>query len=456
MLSKSIIDELCSIVGAQRCMIADEIGADFCHDELPNLSGTPDAVCSVDSTEAVSAIMALCNQNHVPVTVRGAGTGKAGGSVPVKDGVVLSLKDMNRIISVDTVTKTMVAQPGVLLGNIKAEAAKNNLYYPVDPGEKTATIGGNASTNAAGPCALKYGSTKDYILDAVIVLSDGSVTRLSDRPEYASVLGSEGTLSVITELSLKLIDKPACDVTLLLPFADTESCINAAITIKDSNEYAPAILEYLDTDLIEFSGNVTGNSVFPINLDGGKVAATLMLTLEAETDDQLDELLEAIAELSEELECLDVLVVDSPSLKREVFDAYDAFHTSMEVGARSSSEINIDVPATKMCELIEFAKEAGNEKGIKVMPHAHVGSGGLHIHVVSELAKDALYSVMNEFSDAVLKKCAEFGGCIVGEYGVGVSKRSLFKTLCPEEYAKASVIKAVLDPNGILNPEKLL
>lgn len=451
----SVISALSQLLGENRALTGGAIGADYAHDELPGGAAfTPDMVCVAQSTEDVSAVLRICNEADVPVTVRGAGTGKAGGSVPIKGGVVLSVKEMDKVLGIDEAAKTITVQSGVLLQDVKSEAAKHGLYYPPDPGEKTATIGGNASTGAGGPCAVKYGSTRDYIADAVIVLADGSIAKLSDKPEYAEVIGSEGTLGIITELTLRLLDKPAADVTLLLPFMDAEGCIAAADKIKAAG-FEPAVLEYLDTDIVEFSGKVTGNPVFPVEMDGERVGATLMVTIEGENDDDLDEKMEAVAELSEELECLDILVVDTVSLKRDVWDAHDAFHTSMET-VKSEGELNVDIPAEHMAELVCFAKTQGEEKGLSVMTYGHAGSGGLHIHAVSDAAKDEFAPAMAELAEAVYKKCAELGGSIVGEYGVGYAKREAFGELAPERRAEMAAAKAALDPKGILNPGKVV
>ena len=445
----SYTNVLAELLGENRCLTGAAVGADYCHDELPRGAAfTPDAVCIAESTEEVAAVLRICHEAGVPVTVRGAGTGKAGGSVPVKGGVVLSVKEMNGILALDADAKTITVQPGVLLQDVKAEAAKNGLYYPPDPGEKTATIGGNASTNAGGPCAVKYGTTKDYIVDATVVLADGSVASLAGNE---AVIGSEGTLGVITELTLKLIEKPAADVILLLPFMDAETCIGAVAKMQTA-KFNAAVYEYLDTDIVEFSGKVTGNPVFPVEMDGERVGATLMVTLEGENDDELDEMMESVAELMEELECLDILVVDTPTLKRDTWDAHDAFHTSMET-AKSEGEVNIDVPAEKMAELVDFAKTLGAEKGLTVLSYGHVGSGGLHIHAVSEMAKDEFAPVNAEYEAAVYAKCAELGGSIVGEYGVGCAKTGY---LDAEAKAKFTAMKSALDPKGILNPGKVV
>lgn len=444
-----MLEAIKEIVGESRFFTADAIGADYCHDECPDVAGTPDAVAEVTSTEQAAAVVKLCAEAGVPVTVRGAGTGQAGGSVPVSGGVVLSLKAMDQILEFDEAARTLRVQPGVLLQDVKAEAEKHGLYYPPDPGEKTATIGGNAATDASGPYAVKYGSTRDYVAALTVVRADGSTETLSGA-DLESVIGSEGTLAVITELTLRLIDKPKADAILLFPFMDTETCLNAANTLL-AKDYAPAVVEYMDTDIVEFSGNVTGNPVFPVEMDGERVGATLMLTLEGEDDDSVMEKMEEIAELAEEIECLDILVGDTPTMKREFWAAHDAFHTSMESGAKNAIEYNITVPAEKIAEMVEYAKAEGEAKGLKVMAYAHVGSGGMHIHAVSDGAKAEFAAKVIELAALIYGKCSELGGSIRGEYGIGCAKKQY---LGAEALDKFSALKAKYDPKGILNPGK--
>ena len=442
------IDKLKLASGEGCVLTGDEIGADYCHDEYPGGSFAPDAVVEAESTESVAAILKLCAESGIGVTVRGAGTGQAGGSVPVKGGVVLSLKGMNKILEFNEAERTLTVQAGVLLQDVKAEAEKRGLYYPPDPGEKTATIGGNAATDAGGPCAVKYGSTRDYIVDGVVVLADGSVKKLNDVDE---LIGSEGTLGIITELTLRLIDKPKADAILLLPFMDTESCIKAAQTILGT-DCAPAVVEYMDTDMVEFSGEVTGNPVFPVEMDGERVAATLMAVLEGDDDDLVMEQMETIAELAEELECLDILVGDTITMKRDMWAAHDAFHTSMESGAKNSFEYNVTVPAEKMAEMVEWVKAAAEAKGMKTLAYAHVGTGGMHLHLAYDGEKDEFKTILADFTPTVYAKCVELGGDIRGEYGIGYAKLAYLGAEALEKFAAA---KAELDPKGILNPGKV-
>jgi len=427
----------------------DMIGADFCHDEYPGGNYVPEAVVEATSTEEVAAVLKACNENGVYVTVRGAGTGQVGGSVPVKGGIVLSVKGMKEVLGyADGVLKV---QPGVLLQDVKAAAEANGMYYPPDPGEQTATIGGNAATNAGGPCAVKYGKTRDYVVDATIVLADGTVTTLAGNE---AVLGSEGTLAVITELSLKLVEKPGADAILLFPFMDTESAIAAAKAIIDGG-FEPAVVEYMDTDIVEFSGKVTGNPVFPVEMEGERVGATLMVTIEGSDDDDVMEKMEAVAGLAEEgdIEPLDILVGDTISMKRDFWAAHGAFHTSMESGAKSAFEVNVDLPMDAMAEMIEFAKETAEANGLKALIHAHVGSGGMHIHVASEQSREETAPAAKAFCDAAYAKVAELGGDIAGEYGVGYAKVAY---LSDEAKAAHTAVKAALDPKGILNPGKIV
>lgn len=266
-----------------------------------------------------------------------------------------------------------------------------------------------------------------------------------------AVIGSEGTLAVICELTLKLVDKPKADAILLLPFMDTESCIKAAATVIGTG-CAPAVVEYMDTDMVEFSGNVTGNPVFPVEMDGERVAATLMAVLEGEDDDLVMEQMEAIAELAEEMECLDILVGDTTTMKRDMWAAHDAFHTSMESGAKNSFEYNITVPAENIAEMVEWVKAHAGEKGMKAMAYAHVGTGGMHIHVASDAGRDEFKAALTELSAAVYEKCAALGGDIRGEYGIGYAKTAYLGENARGEFA---AVKAKLDPKGILNPGKV-
>ncbi len=456
---------LAQIVGPERILKGEDIAVDYCHDELPNSECyQPAAVVQIETTEEVADVLKLCNEQCVPATVRGAGTGKVGGSVPVHGGIILAMNGMNQIIGYDETTSTVKVQPGVMLLELKEDAERRGFYYPPDPGEKTATVGGNAATNAGGPCAVKYGMTRNYVVGATVVLPTGEILKLGgtgykDNSGYnllQLMIGSEGTLGVMTELTLKLMPKPKAEMMLILPFMDGESCIAAADRIiKEGLE--PSVLEYIDTDLVEFSGNSTGSPVFPIEMDGERAAVSLMLTLEGKNDDDLDAKMEFMAELSEEIGCMDILVADTPALRRDTWAAHDAFHTSVEAETKCSDELNMSVPSAKMAEFIEAVKAEGASKNLHVYAYGHIGDGGVHIYVCSNEDKEKFLPVMAEVAEFAYNKCREMGGSVSSEHGIGYAKKAcLLASIGEPAVALMGRIKQAFDPNGILNPGKVV
>ena len=251
-LTPELAEKLCAITGQSRFQYGEQVKEDYSHDEMPIYGKyLPEAVCFVETTEETAAIMKLCHDNKIPVTVRGAGTGLVGGCVPLHGGIVLCTAKMNRILSYDMNNLVVHTQPGVLLCDLAADALAHGLMYPPDPGEKTATVGGNVSTNAGGMRAVKYGVTRDYVLAMTVVLPNGEIMKLGKTVCKTSsgysllhlMIGSEGTLGIITELTLKLVPKPVRDVSLILPFKDIATAIASVPSIKLAN---------LDPQSIEF------------------------------------------------------------------------------------------------------------------------------------------------------------------------------------------------------------
>ena len=243
-LTPELISQLQAIVGEEDCHVGENISEDYSHDEMP-IYGTkmPEAVCFPGNTEEVAAIMKLCNENKIPVTVRGAGTGLVGGSTPLQGGVVLCTMHMNEILEYDMNNLFVRVQPGVRLCDLAADALEHDLMYPPDPGEKTGSLGGNVSTNAGGMRAVKYGTTRDYVLAMTVVLPTGEIMEIGRAVSKTSsgysllhlMIGSEGTLGVITELTLKLIPVPKEDISFILPFEDLETAIWRSVTLLQNN-----------------------------------------------------------------------------------------------------------------------------------------------------------------------------------------------------------------------------
>ena len=295
-LTSELAEQLRELAGAQNFMAGDAIREDYSHDEMP-LYGKylPEAVCLAESTEQVSAILKLCNENRIPVTVRGAGTGLVGGCVPVHGGIILSTERMNKILEYDMKNLVVKIQPGVLLQDLAADALAHGLMYPPDPGEKTATVGGNVSTNAGGMRAIKYGTTRDYVLAMTVVLPSGEVLHLGKTVCKSSsgysllhlIIGSEGTLGVITELTMKLIPAPTADMSFILPYADVATAIAAVPRIKLAG-LDPQSIEFAERDVVDSSAAFIGNRIFPTVVNRREVGAYILITFVGDSEDELE------------------------------------------------------------------------------------------------------------------------------------------------------------------------
>lgn len=461
-----MLEELRGIVGAENVLSGDGIGADLCRDERPLYgTATPEAVVYVRTAQQVSELLKLCGQKRVPVTVRGAGTGLVGGAIPARGGIVACTAKMNKLVSCDEEALTAVVQPGVTLLELNEYLAGKGLRYTPDPGEKTATIGGNAATNAGGPSAFKYGSTRDNVLSVEAVLPNGEIVRLGCDVRKCNdgyglmqlVLGSEGTLAVITELKLRLRPAVKAQMGFIFPFDSLETCIAAAQRLSASG-LSPEILEFMDDDMIAFSSSVTGSEVFPKECAGEHVGAVLYANFIGETDEELEALMEKVAELSEELLPLDVLVVDDPTLRKGVEEAHEALHMCVETRTKRFDESNAAVPPAKLPEYVAELRAAAEELGLTLRLFGHAADGNVHAYVYNdELSDEAFKAVAAAFMERDYACVLRLGGAVSSEHGIGSGKkRYLGEKLGSAQLALMRGIKRAFDPEQILNPGKII
>ena len=464
-ISNKVFEELAGVVGAENVQAGEAVGADMCRDERPLYGiSAPEAVVYAKAAEEVSEVLKLCSKHHIPVTVRGAGTGLTGGAVAEYGGVLLSTSKMNNIIACDEENMTLTVQPGVTLMELNKFVNERGLRYTPDPGEKTATIGGNAATNAGGPSAFKYGSTRDSVLSIQAVLANGEIVnfgcdvrKCNDGYDLMQlVLGSEGTLAVITELKLKLRPAIKAQMGFILPFDSLDNCVSAAKKLA-SSELSPEILEFMDDDMIEFSASVTGNAVFPQEAGGEHVGAMLYTYFAGENDEELEALMERVAELSEELMPLDVLVIDDPTLRKTVEEAHEALHTCVEARTKRFDESNAAVPISALTEYVEALKGAARECGLDIKLFGHAGDGNVHAYVYNDELSDEEFSRKSaEFMEKTYLECIRLGGAITSEHGIGKGKKKyLREKLSEAELAVMRAVKRAFDPELILNPGNL-
>ena len=464
-LTPALAEELRQLLGEKRFQYGEGVKEAYSHDEMPIYGKhLPEAVCLVESTEEVSAIMKLCSREKIPVTVRGAGTGLVGGCVPIHGGIVLSTERMNKILSYDMKNLVVHTQPGVLLCDLAADALAHGLMYPPDPGEKTATLGGNVSTNAGGMRAVKYGVTRDYVLAMTVVLPSGEVMHLGKTVCKTSsgysllhlMIGSEGTLGIITELTLKLIPKPVMNVSLILPFADIATAIASVPAIKLAN-LDPQSIEFMERDIVDSSAAYTGNAVFPTKVNGQNVGAYILVTLVGDSEAELTLKMDRLGEVAAEAGAYDVLVVWTEGLKKDVWAARSAFLTVIEAETKLLDEMDVVVPVDRIAEFLVYCHDVAAEQDVRLRSFGHAGDGNLHIYCCSNDLEEAEFKRrVQAIMDKCYAKCTEFEGQVSGEHSIGHAKKAYLRESVGETaYGLMGAIKQVFDPDGILNPGKV-
>lgn len=452
-------------IAPNRVSVNGDINDDFTHDEMPIYGkACPEVVIEATSTEEVAAVMKLCYENGIPVTPRGAGTGLTGGAVALCGGVILSTTKMNKILGYDKENLNVRVQAGVLLNDLAEDAAKQGLLYPPDPGEKFATLGGNVANNAGGMRAVKYGTTRDYVRAMTVVLPTGEIVRMGASVSKSSsgysllhlMIGSEGTLGIITELTLKLIPQPKEVVSLIVLFENLEECIAAVPQIMLAH-LQPQALEFMEREIVISSEAYLGKSVFPQEFEGSQVNAYLLITFDGENADQLDEIIEKASEVVLEAGALDVLVADTPALKKDAWAARSSFLEAIEAQTKLLDECDVVVPTSRIAEYLTYIKSIEADYGFEVKSFGHAGDGNLHIYTCSnDMELEEFKSQVHDFMKKAYAKATEFGGLISGEHGIGHGKQAYLSEMAgPVNMRLMQEIKSVFDPKAILNPGKV-
>lgn len=444
---------------------AGEINSDYTHDEMPIYgSGQPDVVIEATTTEDIAAVVKLCYENRIPVIPRGAGTGLTGASVALYGGVMLDMTKMNRILEYDRENLVVRVQPGVLLNDLAEDALRQGLLYPPDPGEKFATLGGNVSTNAGGMRAVKYGTTRDYVRAMTVVLPTGEIVRLGATVSKSStgysllhlMVGSEGTLGIITELTLKLVPAPKETISLIIPFENLDDCISTVPKLF-LNHLKPQAVEFMEKEIVLASERYLGRAVYPKELEGVDIGAYLLLTFDGDDIQELEAITEKAAEIVLELGAIDVLVADTPAKKKDAWSARSSFLEAIEAETKLLDECDVVVPINRIAEYVRYVYKAAEKYSFFVKSFGHAGDGNLHIYTCSnDMELEEFKRQVAEFFEDIYRKAAELGGLISGEHGIGYGKLDYLSSFSGEVVMRLMKgIKESFDPRMILNPGKL-
>ena len=436
-----------------RVVFDKQIEGRFLSDTLGRLVGKADALVFAASTEEVSALLKYADANKISVTPRGAGTNLVGSTVPQNGGIIIDFSKMNKILEFDADTFTATVESGILLKDFQAFVESKGFFYPPDPGEKSASIGGNIATNAGGMRAVKYGVTRDYVRGLEVVLADGSVTWVgSKNVKDASglslknlIIGSEGTLAVITKCILKIIPKPEYSKSVLVPFADLESGISTVQKILFANAN-PTAVEFVERKVIELGEKFTG-----IKYPHPEAAAYLLLTFDGKQN-EVKENLEFIKNVVLENGALDFVIPESPERLEEIWKVRGCLVKAVE--ATSEQEpVDLVVPIDKVAEFVEFVNETQKKVGMQIVAFGHAGDGNVHLCVVrGSRSEEEWKTELQKNMECVYSKAYELGGLTSGEHGIGLSKRHYFlKETKNTNLQMMNAIKTSLDPHHILN-----
>ncbi|HEY3447074.1 MAG TPA: FAD-linked oxidase C-terminal domain-containing protein [Myxococcales bacterium] len=428
---------------------------DYSKDESDTGLFAPDVVAFAESTEDVQAVMRLCSAHHVPVTPCAARTGKSGGSVPIHGGVALSTERMAKIKEIAVEDLVCVVEPGVVTETLMKAVEEKGLFYPPDPNSlDMCTLGGNVAENAGGPRALKYGVTRDYVLGLELVLPSGELIRMGKRTikgvagyDLTSlIVGSEGTLGIITEITLQLIPLPREVVTALITFETLDGAAKA-ITAVLAAGILPRTLELMD----EMSVKAVDGKGF--HFPGGTKAAVIF-EVDGDAQEPLFEEMGRAAEISEGFGVKETLVAQNEAQRRDLWSARRQVSTALRQIKPLKVSDDIAVPRSKIPAMIERIHQLGREHDVLVATYGHAGDGNLHANFLYQTESER--KRVDEAVGKMLRECIAMGGTITGEHGVGIAK----KEFLPLEQSAALIelqrkLKKVFDPQGILNPGKI-
>ncbi len=460
-LNNNIIEALQQIVGNAFVFTDVETKEHYSHDETENLQFIPAVVVKPQNTQHISQIMTLCNQHQIPVTPRGAGTGLSGGALPHLGGVLLSTEKLNTIIQIDERNLQVTTEPGVITEVLQEAVKEKGLFYPVDPSSKgSCFIGGNISENSGGPRAVKYGVVRDYVLNLEVVLPTGEIiwtgaNVLKNSTGYnltQLMVGSEGTLGIVTKIVLKLLPHPKYDMLMLVPFKNLEKASEAVSAIFRAG-YTPSALELVEIDALKIVSRMVDSFAVPVH-DG--IAAHLIIEVDGNNQDIMLQDMEAIANLMAQFDCDEILFADDEAQKNELWKLRRRVAEAVKLAGYTIEEDTV-VPRAELPALVRAVKQLGLQYNFHAVCYGHAGDGNLHIRIKKEGMPHS-YNVpeMQTILEALFNEVHKLGGTISGEHGVGlIQKPYLAQVMSQTNINLMRQIKKAFDPNNILNAGKI-
>jgi glycolate oxidase len=459
-ITADILKAIQSIVGDDAVITNHADLEKYSHDETEDLHYYPEVVAKPKSPGEVSALMVLCNEHLIPVTPRGAGTGLSGGALPIMGGLVIAMERFNQVLAIDEQNLQATVEPGVITEEFMNRVADKGLLYPVDPASKgSCFIGGNVSHGSGGPRVVKYGTIREYILNLEVVLPSGEIIWTgANTLKYASgynltqlMIGSEGTLGIITKIVVKLIPRPTVDALMLASFASIEAAC-AAVSGVFRAGIVPSALEFMERKGVEW---VIEHDGMAFDLKDG-IEAFLLIEVDGTNQDVIFADCEKINQALETFDCKEVLFADTSAQKAELW----RMRQTMAVSVKSNSiyrEEDTVVPRASLPQLIKGIKETGAKYGFDSVCYGHAGDGNLHVNILKGHMSDEDWNAkLKDGIREIFELTVSLGGTLSGEHGIGLVQKDFMPIkYTPTHFALWRGIKQVFDKNGILNPGKI-
>lgn len=448
------------IVGEKNVLIDKYSLKQYSHDETEDLSFLPEVVLKPINTDHVSKILSYCNENLISITPVGGKTGLSGGALPVNGGVSLSMEKMNNIIKIDEENFQAIVEPGVITQVLQEKVKEFGLFYPPDPSSRgSCFLGGNIGYNAGGPKAVKYGVTKDYILNLEVVLPNGNIiwtgaNVLKNSTGYNLTqlfVGSEGTLGVITKITLKLLPFPKYDLLMLVPFYSAEDACKAVAQIFKKG-IIPSGLEFMEKDAINF---VTKHINSPIKIEKN-IKAHLLIEVDGNDLDLLYKDCEKINSVLNNYKIKEILFAENNEEKNKLWNLRRNIAESVKTNSVYKEEDTV-VPRANLPKLLKGVKNIGKKYGFKSICYGHAGDGNLHVNILKgKMNNNKWNTEIPKGISELFQLCKKLGGTISGEHGIGFVQKDYLHIVFNKELIELQQeIKKVFDPNNILNPDKI-
>ncbi len=455
-----ILAELRRIVGDGRVLADEESLEPYTHDEVVGLRADPEVAVRATSAAQVSEIFKLAQRERIPVTPRGAGYGLSGGAVPMLGGIVLSLEKMDRILEIDKKNLMITVEPGVITGNIHRAVEAEGLFYPPDPASlDSCTIGGNIAEGAGGPRAVKYGITKDYVCGLEAVLPSGEIIQAGGKlvknvTGYSMIqllIGSEGTLAVVTKIILRLIPLPKVQIDLLVPFEDFQA---AADTVSDiiAHRILPTTIEFMERDSILAVERRLGREA-PFH----DAAAHLLIQLDGNVQEAVDADYEVVSDLCLQHGAQDGIVAQDSHTRDRLWEVRRKIIESLKLESPINHMEDVVVPRANIPALLRGIKDIAREHSVRIVSFGHAGDGNVHVNVLKDaMSLDLWAATVPPVQEKIYRLALSLGGTITGEHGIGATRRKyLHMAIDPAQLEIQRQIRAIFDPNCILNPAKI-